>query len=56
MTTVLDLGIRPDIQTLEFSDYDFETQIRGGEITMQTWNTMPTFINAQQNDERTTSD
>ena len=56
MTTVLDLGVRPDIETLDFAEYDFESQIRGGEITMQTWNTSPTYVNNQQTDQHTTSD
>jgi|GEM_PF-4653074 len=56
MTTVLDLGVKTETKPMVFDEYDFDSQIRGGEINMQTWNTSPTFVNNQKTDDHSTSD
>ena len=56
MTTVLDLAEKPEIIEVAFEEYDFEAQIRPGEIVSQTWMTKPTRVNNQPVDDQTTSD
>jgi len=58
MTTVLDLGVKTETSAIEFGEYDFDSQTRGGEITMQTWRTVRTGSPQMpiSQDEQTTSD
>lgn len=56
MTSVLDLAEKPDLIEFKIEDYNFESQMRPGQIVSQTWMTTPTKINNQPVDEQTTSD
>ena len=56
MKTVTSLAVKPNVIDLEYEEYDFESQLRPGEIVSTTWMTKPTRVNNQPVDEQTTTD
>lgn len=56
MINVLDLAEKPEVREISYGEYDFDLQIRKGDIVSTTWMTKPTRVNNQPVDEQTSSD